>query len=993
MKVFGKGFAGVAFAAGSILIVVGAASGTGSSAAAGAEPLDIPVDFNRDVRPILSEHCYPCHGPDKAATAKTGGLRLDSFDEATKDLGDYFAIAPGSLEDSFLVERIDAEDEDFRMPPVDANVKPLTPEQRQTLKSWISQGAKYDQHWAFVAPEKPELPKVENWGWVRNPIDRFILTGMEEEGFRPAPEADKATLLRRATLALTGLPPTIEQIDAYLSDTDQGAYERLIDRLLESPAYGENQARYWMDAVRYSDTHGLHFDNERSVWPFRDWVVKAFNADLPYSDFATWQLAGDLLEEPTLDQKIASGYIRLHPTTNEGGVIAAEFQANNTFDRVETTGTVFMGVTIGCARCHDHRYDPLTQEEYFGMYAFFNSTVEGPLDGNLLLPAPVIKAPSEEQRAVIAGYLKQQMALEQAVSLDDVRAWVDEAELSPITISKWQKSQVYTADEFGKTHDTEFGPETGAAGVKWADTEVMLGEALATVVGAENSSVYFRTVLQSSIDQQIEVRAGSDDSLRIWHNRALVLDNKTSRGLTPDSDIVKVNLTQGANELLFKVTNGIGPDGFYAAIGDRRREAVESSLALVEKKDRTEADLLTLSQAYLEYGPQEMAAGQQWREVRQSISDLDSQIPSTMVAQETEVPRPAMLLDRGEYDHPKHEVKRAIPAALGALPEDAPVNRLGLAQWLTQSDNPLAARVFVNRVWQQHFGTGLVKTSENFGSQGEWPSHPELLDWLSREFVDNGWSVKALNKTIMMSAAYRQNASTTSEKTATDPENRFISHGPRFRMDAEVIRDQALFLSGLLVDKIGGKGVKPYQPDGLWKAVGLVGDGDVMSNTRIFVQDHGDSLYRRSLYTFWKRTSPPPTMAVFDAPTREACVVRRSRTNTPLQALATMNDPQFVEAARHFAQRVMAGAETDRDRAALAFRSATARQPSEKELGVLLRFLHAERSKFFGSPENAKSLLAIGEAERNTALNEVEHAAWTVVCSMIINLDEVLTIH
>jgi hypothetical protein len=987
MKVLGKGFTTAAFAVSGILVVVGA-SGIGSSGAETTVSLDIPVDFNRDVRPILSEHCYPCHGPDKAATAKTGGLRLDSFEEATKDLGDYFAIAPGDLEESFLVERIDAEDDDFRMPPVGSSVKPLTPEQRQTLKAWISQGARYDRHWAFVPPETPELPKVENWGWVRNPIDRFVLTGMAEKGFKPAAEADKATLLRRATLALTGLPPSIEQIDAFLADTDQGAYERMIEELLDSPAYGENQARFWMDAVRYGDTHGLHLDNERSIWPFRDWVVRAFNEDLPYDDFTTWQLAGDMLEEPTLDQKIASGYIRMHPTTNEGGVIAAEFQAKNTFDRVETTGMVFMGMTVMCARCHDHRFDPITQEEYFGLFAFFNSTVEGPLDGNALLPAPVIKVPSPEQSEAMTRYRKKQFELEAAVDLADVRAWIDEAELAPIAMGEWQKSQVYSAENFDYAHTTEFGPEKGVDDVKWADTKVELGKGIATVVGKENSAVYFKTVVESPRIQQIELRLGSDDGIRVWRNKELIHDNKVARGLVADSDKVPVSLVKGSNELIFKVVNGGGQDGFYVATGDKRRSAIENSQTLLKKDTRTDAELLTIKQNFLQHGPEKMQAGADWRTVRKSITDLDKQIPSTLVAEETKEPRPAMFLGRGEYDHPEHEVKRAIPAAMGELPEGAPENRLGLAQWLTSSDNPLAARVFVNRIWQQHFGTGLVKTSENFGSQGEWPSHPELLDWLSREFVDNGWSVKDLHRLIVTSAAYRQNAAANSDEVANDPENRLISHGPRFRLDAEVIRDQALFLSGLLSDKVGGKGVKPYQPIGLWKAVGYTD-----SNTANFVQDHGDALYRRSLYTFWKRTSPPPTLAAFDAPTREACVVRRSRTNTPLQALATMNDPQFVEASRHFAERAMAGGKTDAERATYAFRMAATRKPNANELKVLLKIFRAEKTKYLANPENALSFLSIGESKRNEALNSADHAAWTVVCSMILNLDEVLTLH
>jgi hypothetical protein len=989
MKATARIFTAAALAVSSVLIVVG----TSATGAPRPVSVDIPVDFNRDVRPILSEHCFPCHGPDKEATAKTGGYRLDNFDEATRDLGGYFGIKPGSIEDSFLVERIDAEIPELRMPPENSIVKPLTEEQRQTLRSWIAQGAKYDKHWSFQTPKRPALPQVENWGWIRNPIDRFVLKRLTEDGHRPAPEADRAVLLRRAYLALTGLPPSIDELDAYLADTKPDAYERMVDRLLASPSYGEHQARFWMDAVRYGDTHGLHFDNERSVWPYRDWVVRAFNEDLPYDDFVTWQLAGDMLEEPTLDQQIASGYIRLHTTTNEGGVIAAEFQAKNTFDRVETSGTVFMGLTIGCARCHDHRYDPITQEEYYGLYAFFNSTVENPLDGNLLLPAPVIRAPSPEQSALMAALAEEQAKIESELSLSKIEAWASSSKVTPIQIGSWHKSEVYVAANFEAARTTNFGPETGSKEVVWTQTEVQLGTPIASVVGKENAAVYFKTEIQSPADQQIELRLGSDDSIRVWQNGTLVHDNNVSRGLVVDNDIIKVSLVKGRNELIFKIINGIGPDGFYAAFGDRRRETIESALALLAKPKIEETELLAVKRAYLEYGPEDDRPGIEWRELGRQAAELETQVPSTMVAQETEEPRPAMLLARGEYDHPKQQVKRSIPAALGELPPTGPQNRLGLAQWLTQQDNPLAARVFVNRVWQQYFGAGLVKTSEDFGSQGEWPSHPELLDWLSREFVDNGWSVKDLHRSIVLSAAFRQNAAATAAKTETDPDNRLISRGPRFRMDAEVIRDQALFLSGLLVQKQGGKGVKPYQPGGLWEAVGLIGPDGNTSNTRIYVQDSGEGLYRRSLYSFWKRTSPPASLVIFDAPTREACIVRRSRTNTPLQALAVMNDPQFVEASREFAGRVMSGEQTETGRVRLAFRMATSRLPNDGETKILLRMLRSEKSRFMSQPENAASLLSIGDSTRDETLAQADQAAWTVVCSMLLNLDEVLTIH
>jgi hypothetical protein len=945
------------------------------------------INFNRDVKPILSEHCFPCHGPDKEATAKTGGYRLDSFEEATRDLGDYFGIKPGSLDDSYLVERIDAEVPELRMPPPNSIVKPLTKEQRETLKTWILQGAEYDKHWAYQTPVQ-QPPPVSDSDWIKNPIDQFILSKLEDEGVKPAQNADKGILARRATLALTGLPPTLEELASFESDQSEMAYENLVDRLLADDSYGEHQARYWLDAVRYADTQGFHHDHERSVWPYRDWVVRALNQDLPFDQFAVWQLAGDLLPAPTLDQKIASGYIRIHATTDEGGALEEEYRTRYAFDRTETTGTAFLGITINCARCHDHRYDPISQEEYYGMYAFFNSTTENPLAKTGRDPvgpaAPTVRAPSPRQQEQMAALTAEKQRLEDSVSEDQVRSWTEAAQVIPVVVSGWEKSQTFAATNFDQAFSTDYGPESAAAEVKWTPIKIILGEQIDGVVGKENAAVYLRAQFKSSQAQRIEISLGSDDAIRAWANGKLIHDNKILRGVASEKDEVAVDLKRGRNELIFKVVNAGTADGFYISMGDKQREAIQEAILLMGKQDKTKEDLRNAAALYLEFGEESDA----WRTTVEQIADLNASIPQTLIAQDTDEPREAFLLHRGEYDQPRQQVERSIPGALGELPEGAPKNRLGFAQWVTDPANPLTARVFVNRIWQQHFGTGLVKTSEDFGSQGEWPSHPELLDWLSREFVDSGWSVKHLHRLILTSAAYQQSAKASPESLAKDPLNRLISRGPRFRMDAEVIRDQALFISGLMTDKHGGKGVKPYQPGGLWEAI-----SEGLSNTKFYVQDHGEALYRRSLYSFWKRTQPPAMLQTFDAPTREACVVRRSRTNTPLQALATMNDPQFVEASRRFAERVMSGAEGNARRAELAFEMATLRLPDRSERDILLKVFRRERLKFLADPEAAVGLLSVGESERNETLSQADHAAWTLVCSMIFNLDEVLTLH
>jgi mono/diheme cytochrome c family protein len=764
------------------------------------------IDFSRQIRPILSENCFECHGPDDRA--RKARLRLDTKQGAFGRLrhGGH-AVVPGKAAESELVVRITAADPSERMPPAKSK-KRLTPEQIDLLRRWVEQGAKWSEHWAFVPPQRPPLPPVKDRAWPRNTLDTFVLARLEKEGLRPSPEAPQETLLRRVTLDLTGLPPTPAEVDAFLADDRPGAYERVVDRLLGSPHYGERLAVDWLDAARFADTHGYHIDSGRDMTRWRAWVIDAFNHNLPFDRFTVEQLAGDLLSGATPAQKIASGFNRNHMINFEGGAIPEEYHCAYLVDRVNTTSTVFLGLTVACAQCHDHKYDPITQKDYYRLYAFFNNVPENGLDGAKGNAAPVLKLPTRDQRAALAR-----------LDADIRRA---EKELH--------------------------GATAGAA---------------------------------AELNKQL---------------------------------------------------------------GRLRQERVR-----IEAKE-----------------------------------------PTAMVMQEMPRPRDTYLLLRGQYDKKGPKVTAGVPASLPPLPKGAPANRLGLARWLVSPEQPLTARVTVNRLWQLFFGTGLVKTAEDFGAQGEPPSHPELLDWLAVEFRESGWDVRALVRLIVTSSAYRQASAVTPALQARDPENRLLARGPRLRLQAEFIRDQALAVSGLLDDRVGGASVFPYQPAGLWQELASRSDGANWT-AQVYVQSHGRDLYRRTMYTFWKRASPPPTLVTFDAPDREVCVVRRARTNTPLQALVLMNDPTYVEAARKLAERMMREAKTPEDRIALAFRLATARRPSAEEVAVLKRVFDAQRVVYGKDGKAALKLLAVGESPRDAGLDPAELAAWTAVAGVILNLDETVT--
>ncbi len=1012
---------------------------------AAAEP---QVDFSRDILPLLSDRCFQCHGPDEAN--REAGLRLDQRAGATVvlDSGET-AVVPGKADASGLVQRITSTDPDLRMPPVDSG-KTLSPAEIARLKAWIDAGAPWSLHWSFEPPRKSAVPDpVPGWQ-TENSVDRFIHARLHEENLQPEPQADKAALIRRATLDLTGLPPTIKEVDAFLADASPLAFERVVDRLLESQRYGEHMARTWLDAARYADTHGLHLDNERSIWPYRNWVIDALNRNLPFDQFTIEQLAGDLLPNPTLEQRVATGFNRCNVTTSEGGSIDDEYYMRYAVDRVETTATVWLGLTAGCAACHDHKFDPLTQKEFYQLFSYFFSLTEKAMDGNALLPPPAVKVPSPDQLAAQVRLTDQLATVGKEIEAA-VAAWHYEDPLADSQLAPLAQADKVWFDDALPEGATPAGNDADPwKFVTAPDHPVYSGENSSVRTGTGLTQHYFtgakepllvggndrlfayvyldpqdppETVQLQFNDGSWEHRAfwGADKAHGAGRNNASNLRlgdlPKTGEWVRLEVPAAAVGLKDGSKLngwafTQFKGTVHWDQAGIVtiAPLSDEQRESLAAwehfratvkhpplpaevqKILDVERDQRTEDQRRHVTRYYLQHvNPTSRAQFaeplQKQTTWKQELADLEKAIPSTLVMEERTEPRQAHVLERGQYTLKREAVSSRVPEWLGATLPEAPANRLGLAQWLVSPKHPLTARVTVNRYWQHFFGTGLVKTSEDFGIQGEQPSHPELLDWLAVEFIESGWNVKRFHKLLVMSATYRQSSRVTPDKLGADPQNRLLARGPRFRLDAEVIRDQALALSGLMVDEIGGQSVRPYQPAGLWKPVGFGG-----SNTSVFKQDTGAKLYRRSMYTFWKRTSPPPTMTAFDAPDRETCQVRRARTNTPLQALVLMNDVQFIEAARKFAERVMedGGADVDQ-RVTFAFRSVLARQPTSNERAALEQLFSDHLAEFKQHPDAATQLLAAGESPRDETLEAAELAAWTMVAHLLLNLSETVT--
>jgi hypothetical protein len=1161
---------------------------------AASNPKSAKMDFNRDIRPILSDNCFACHGPDdKTRKAK---LRLDTKEDAFKAAksGD-FAIVPGDLKKSVLVDRVTTKNEDDVMPPPKTGKK-LTVAQIDLLKRWIAEGAPWQTHWAYETPKRPALPAVKDKKWAKNEIDLFVLAKLDKEKLKPAPETDKTTLLRRASFDLTGLPPTPDEVDAFLADKSPAAYEKVVDRLLASPRYGEHAARYWLDAARYADSHGYHIDSERSMWKYREWVINAFNKNMPFDQFTTEQIAGDLLPEATVDQQIGSGYVRCNLSTGEGGAIVEEYQAKYTFDRIETTSTIWMGLTMTCARCHTHKYDPITHHEYYGLYALFNNLNESVMDNNAPNPAPTIKVPSPDQikrqgelktlladgrkkldapmpeldakqpvweaqwrsklsegwtilkpesvkstngteftvnadnsvlahgtnppkdiyevkLKLAAGNLAavrlealphESLPLKAAGRADDgnfrlsefeaeiiypgtnakpvkikfTQALADSARagneaalaidakpetgwqadtngltdahavlflpaepqaikpdatlrvalkfeastskraighfrlsaaqnddlvqlLAPPKAEPWQVLGPFKTESTLAGFTNVFPPETAVdlkktyAGVrdeiKWnAKPDFADGKAnlLVQDLHGLHGAFYLHRTMTLPAARKVEFSVRADDLFKLWVNGKLVAERSTKEKAGEGPVKVVVNLKKGENKLLFKVvtTQGAAYFTFKDSIDDEHALPADVAAMFAATKNFTAPQKTKIKSVYRRlHSPEFKEMFENVEKWTEENSGIERSIPSTMVAKEMEKPRDTFMLIRGEYDKKGDKVGPGVPAVLPPWPAGQPTNRLGFARWLLQSDHPLTARVTVNRFWQQYFGTGLVKTTEDFGVQGDNPSHPELLDWLATEFIRTGWDIKKMHRLMVTSAAYRQSSKVTPQMLARDPENRLIARGPRFRVDAESVRDTALFVSGLLVDRAGGKSVKPYQPGGLWEAVSF-------NNSQKYVPDTGDAQYRRSMYTYWKRQSPPPNMMIFDAPTREYCVVRRPRTNTPLQALALMNDPQIVEASRAFAQRMMSeGGKDVESKVAYGFRLATSRKIAKDEAKVLQDVFKQQLADYQKNKDAAEKLLGLGSFKAKPELDHAELAAWTMVANTILNLDETIT--
>ena len=1028
-----------------------------------------PLSFNRDIRPILSNNCFACHGPDEKQ--RETKFHFDTREGMFLEEG---VIVPGSAAKSLLVKKINEPNAEDRMPPPDSG-HALTDKQIAQLTRWIDEGARWDSHWSFTAPVRPEPPAAKQAGWARNPIDQFIGARLEREGLRPSPEADKVTLLRRVTYDLTGLPPTPAEIDAFVADRSPDAYEKRVDALLASPHYGERMAMPWLDAARYADTHGYHIDSLRGMWHWRDWVINAFSRNQPFDQFVIEQLAGDLLPDATVEQKIASGFNRNHMINFEGGAIAEEYQVEYVVDRVEATSSTFMGLTMGCARCHTHKFDPISHKEFYQFFAFFNSVPEQGLDGRTGNAAPSLPLPSAAQKAQLDA-LNAAIGVRDAAIADPLVAPLQQAwearfadTVAPIdgngpvvhyeldgsfsdisgryrhgrTIAgepTFDAGQIGRGATFDGDVEVSFGsvgsfertepfsvavwlrgrgnlPMAGLQkfsgtdkvhGYEWLFDDIVLVD-----IQRWAARLNVRLVGETPADN-LHIRTRERLTLGDWYHLGLTYDGKGKaaglrlylNGRALDVEVVRdalagsmrsaAPLTVGSKSLGSPFRGQLDDFRIYdrtLAPGEVEQLALHYRARAIlsgvtGKRSRDEAQFLR--DYFLMFAaPDTMrTAFTETRKLRAERTELQKAIPSAMVMAEMKTPRNTFVLARGDYRNQGEKVQPGVPAILPPLPEGEPLNRLTLARWLVDAKHPLTARVAVNRFWQSYFGYGIVKTQEDFGVQGEPPEHPELLDWLATAFVASGWDTRALQRLIVTSATYRQSSAVTAAARDRDPDNRLLARGPRQRLPAELIRDTALAASGLLNTKVGGPSVLPYQPSGLWEEMAF-GEG---FSAQSYVQSHGPDLYRRGMYTFWKRTVPPASLATFDAPDREKCTARRAFTNTPLQALTLMNDPTYVEAARALAQRALReGGADESARIAYAFRLATARKPSGKEAGVLKDLLHGRLEAFRKDRRAAARFVAVGESVRDARLDVAELAAWTTVASAILNLDETIT--
>jgi hypothetical protein len=1165
-----------------------------------ADPSNGAIRYDRDIRPLLSDRCFKCHGPDPAS--RKGKLRLDVSDAATDPDRDAVAIVPGDPDASEVWARLTSDDPEEQMPPPASGKKPLTDQERELIRRWIAQGAVYEPHWSFVPPVRPPIPEVRDTGWCRGPIDRFVLARLESEGIAPAPEADPETLVRRVFLDLTGLPPTIEELDAYLADPSPDRYPSLVDRLLTQEPYrtrtAERLATPWLDAARYADTCGIHTDNGRQIWSWRDWVLGALRDNMPYDRFIVEQLAGDLLPDATQAQRIASGFNRNHVTTDEGGAIADEYLVEYAVDRAVTTSTVFLGLTMGCARCHDHKFDPISQEEFFSFLAFFNSIEEPGLytqtpDANRA-HEPFMEVLTDEQRATLEalGAERESVRLAMAAAApEESAAFGAFLESAPARAGvSWSRTSVVSASSTGgatltaqadgsvlasgenpatDVHEivvrggdkgtnlvllealadpslgqgrlgrspngnavmtgieVESVAPDGAATTHrirwlWADVSqnngdyrftnlltpgggmdrgwavdahrsggdrrlmVMVdppapagrdvrvrlryeavharhvlgrvrltlgaiadpsglptvmsnfwlvgpfpnggaGSPYETMVGPEsvetidfarnfgsgnqfwrydanlrdstlvplaegNNVTFLGRLIASPVDRQMTVSLSSDDGFVLYVNGKEVSRREVERGLMADQDAATIPLRAGVNVVVLKIINTGGGSGYFFRPTGEDSGATRHDLAAAILPEAARAGDVAerLKRAWrVEHSPRYREHAAQIEGIEKSISAIHAAAPKTMIMKELETPRETFVLQRGQYDKPdrSRRVSRGVPAALGKLGSDLPQNRLGLARWLVSAENPLTARLTVNRLWEMIFGAGIERTSEDFGLQGEWPTHPELLEFLATEFRDSGWDLRRMLREIVTSATYRQSSAPRPELKERDPDNRLLARYARRRQTAEQIRDHALYTSGLLVEKLGGPSVKTSQPEGLWREGALPA-----SNTQVYERGKGEDLYRRTLYSYWKRAVPPPNLQAFDAPTREYCVVKRPVTGTPLQALVLWNDPQFVEAARALALRTLREGGDERQMLGLMYRRCTGVRADEAALAILERTLAGFRERYRNDVAAAESLIKVGEMPTPDGMDRAELAAWSMTASAVMNLYRATTV-
>ncbi|MFH5832975.1 DUF1553 domain-containing protein [Halalkalibaculum sp. DA384] len=1068
-----------------IMLMMATGCSSGDEFAGKGEPIPEKIDFNFDVKPILSDRCFACHGPDEAAMK--ADLQLHIQEKAYAALGEEdeqvrHAVVPGKPDHSELYKRISSDDPEFRMPPPESNLT-ISDREIAILKKWIAQGAEYKKHWSFIPPEKPELPDVEDEDWPQNPIDYFVLSRMEENGMSPSPQATKEKLIRRVSFDLTGLPPTVEEVNEFVADSSEDAYEKVVDRLLASKAYGERMAAKWLDVARYADTHGYQDDGPNHMWPWRDWVIDAFNQNMPFDQFTTWQIAGDLLPDATREQKLATGFNRVHMQNQEGGIVGEEYRVEYVVDRTNTTSTAFLGLTMECARCHDHKYDPISQKEYFQFSAFFNNINEAGQIPNVGASGPTILLPdsaAEQQIQYLdAAISDQEQKVAQLMSSknEEFAQWQDHQQspgpfdpgteglvahidfngisdgkvtnLASDSLDGRVKGELPEVDgKFGGALEFEKGNSINVGDIAsfertdpfsfslWVNpSDTASGSEAPVLVKTGNIFIGYRGYDMSLLENKISVRLMHGwpyNAIQVKTLEALPLNQWSHLSVTYDGSSraegiqVYVNgkrweTSIHQNNLFKNIVIGQEEETYPSQpflIGERSSfEKIEyTGLKLDELKifDRrlSRAEILALSGSQdlpelmarapnkrseyqrkilfdhylLHHDPEYNRKADKLQGLRVRKSQLTDTLREVMVMGERIRKRDTYVLKRGLYDNRGEKVKANVPKSVMSFPDDLPKNRLGLAQWLVSDENPLTARVIVNRYWQMYFGKGIVDTPGDFGNQGSLPSHPRLLDWLAVTFRESGWDVKAMQKRIVMSQTYRQSAIMTEEKLARDPSNTYLARGPRFRMTAEMIRDNALAASGLLVEQVGGPSVKPYQPEGLWK--------EKTSGRHLteYIPDRGDSLYRRSLYTFWKRTSPPPFMTTFDTPGRSHTSVERGKTSTPLQALFTLNDPQFVEASRLLAERMMKeGGDSLQSQISFGFKAATSRSPQHKEVELLSELYRQELQAFQHQPSRADSLLNVGEYQLDGSLEKPELAARTIVASTILNLDETIT--